>query len=71
MTPQASWARRVLVRPIKRALFDAIRPLVVPDCDSNEDYVCVMCGEPVLRRFLTCSERCGKELESLQASEHP
>lgn len=48
---------------IKAWLFDLIRPLFVGDVDRNEDYNCVICGAPVLRRYLTCSTKCEVEFE--------
>ena len=58
-------ARRYLLWPVKRLVFAVLRPVVVPDWDANEDYFCVMCGEPVLRRFLTCSDRCSDLFNAL------
>ena len=66
-----SWARRYLVWPIKRAVFAVLRPVVVPDWNMNEDYFCVMCREPVLRRFLTCSRRCGELFNALGKDRRP
>lgn len=39
--------------------YRVIRPLFVRDVDPNEDYNCTMCCKPVLRRYLTCSKKCG------------
>ncbi len=63
-----NWLRHRLVWPIKSYVFKILRPLVVPDCHVNEDYVCVTCGAPVLRRFLTCSDRCRNMFFSLGKS---
>lgn len=41
------------------AFYALVRPLVVRRLDANEDFECVQCGKPVLRRFLTCSRACG------------
>lgn len=43
-----------------------IRPLFVDDVDHNEDYDCGLCGKPVLRRYLFCSEECLRRDEALQ-----
>jgi predicted nucleic acid-binding Zn ribbon protein len=32
--------------------------MFVRDVDPNEDYTCEVCGEPVLLRWLYCSEAC-------------
>lgn len=40
--------------------YDLIRPLFVKDVDPNEDYNCIRCGWPVLRRQLFCSKACYK-----------
>ena len=48
-------------RIIKAVAYKIVRPLFVRDVDPNEDYECVVCGEPVLRRYLTCSEPCRAE----------
>lgn len=48
-------------RRIKAWLFRLVRPLFVRDVDPNEDYVCCHCGEPVLKRWLFCSDRCEAE----------
>lgn len=53
---------------LKAWLYRLIRPLFVRDIDPNEEYVCVMCCEPVLRRSLTCSKRCAHEFELALAS---
>ena len=56
-------------RPYKWRVLDLfyslIRPLFVRDVDSNEDYLCIMCGKPVLRRFLTCSIKCSNDFDTL------
>lgn len=53
--------RESLRRRVKALLFRIVRPLFVKDVDRNEDYECVECGEPVLRRDLVCSEECGRK----------
>ena len=35
-----------------------IRWIFVPDYNINEDYNCMYCGKPVLRRYLYCSQKC-------------
>ncbi len=60
-----------LRRRLKAWFFNLIRPLLVPDCDSNEDYLCMWCSEPVLRRWLYCSDRCGELGERQLASADP
>lgn len=50
-------------RRLKAWLFRLVRPLFVKDVDTNEDYECVICGEPVLRRHLTCSRECSSDLD--------
>lgn len=46
-------------------VFKTIRPLFVRDSHPNEDYLCVICGKPVLRRYLTCSKKCGEAFDKL------
>ena len=43
---------------IKTLIFRLIRPLFVKDICVNEDFECVECGEPVLKRMLYCSKKC-------------
>ena len=43
---------------VKAWFYKLIRPVFVKDVHPNEDYECVICGEPVLRRYLTCSKKC-------------
>ena len=39
--------------------YDLIRPFVVlGKIDPNEDFKCMECGKPVLRRVLYCSQVC-------------
>ena len=45
-------------RSFKRFLFKLIRPLFVTNIDPNEEFECVICGEPVLKRKLVCSNLC-------------
>lgn len=45
-------------RRLKAGIFNKIRPFVVSDIDSNEDFICGSCGGPVLLRELFCSDRC-------------
>lgn len=52
-----------LRRRAKAWLFRLARPAFVRDVDPNEDYECVACGEPVLRRDLYCSDECGRKFE--------
>lgn len=47
-------------RKLKKWFFDRIRVFFVPDWNTNEDYICMHCGEPVLRRWLYCSDECGR-----------
>lgn len=49
----------------KYFFFNLIRPFFVKDIDHNEDYDCIICGEPVLRRVMQCSEKCYKESQRL------
>lgn len=49
-----------LRRTIKALFFKLIRPLFVKGIDSNEDFVCVQCMEPVLKRQLFCSIKCAE-----------
>lgn len=51
--------KRLYWRALDRA-YALVRPLFVRDVDPNEDYRCCVCGKPVLRRYLTCSKRCGE-----------
>lgn len=46
------------MRSMKKLLYDLIRPLFVNRVDPNEDFNCIDCGEPVLRRVLFCSKKC-------------
>lgn len=39
-------------------IFYYIRPLFVDNLDRNEDFYCMECCKPVLRRYLFCSEKC-------------
>lgn len=39
-------------------IFNIIRPLFVDNVDKNEDYECMACGKPVLKRHLFCSDKC-------------
>ena len=41
--------------------YNLIRPFYVKDWDRREDYYCVNCNKPVLRRDLTCSNKCRVE----------
>lgn len=45
-----------LRRTFKRVIFSVLRPLFVEDLDANEDFACIVCDEPVLRRHLTCGQ---------------
>ena len=56
------------MRAIKNWLFRLIRPLFVANVDPSEDYECIMCEEPVLRRRLTCSASCEAELDLAMAA---
>jgi hypothetical protein len=38
--------------------FNLIRPLFVKGIDPNEDYFCVICNRPVLKRYFCCSDKC-------------
>jgi hypothetical protein len=49
-------------RRFKSWLFNLVRPLFVYRVDAREDYVCCVCGEPVLRRVLTCGPECSRRL---------
>lgn len=49
-----------MIRRIKAWIFSRIRPFFVKDINSNEDFVCGICGEPVLKRILYCSNRCNQ-----------
>jgi hypothetical protein len=49
---------RIPKKAIKKWFFKLIRPLFVRNVDSNEDFSCGHCGEPVLKRFLFCSDYC-------------
>lgn len=51
-------------RSIKAKVFETIRPLFVPNVDKNEDYICGQCGEPVLKRYLYCSDKCAAEADA-------
>lgn len=53
------------MRKIKAFFFKLIRPLFVDNVNPNEDYECVMCREPVLRRYLTCSKKCAEKLDKI------
>lgn len=57
-----AWRTSGKIREYKAAFFTWIRPLFVRDIDPNEDFICGSCGEPVLRRDLTCSKACSEEL---------
>jgi len=53
---------------------DMVRWMVVRDIDPNEDFNCVYCSKPVLRRWLYCSDACGRadDLEHVGVlKEHP
>jgi hypothetical protein len=50
---------------LKHYFFKLIRPLFVSNIDPNEDFNCMICNEPVLKRYLTCDnefciEQCNK-----------
>ena len=47
---------------IKAWLYKLIRPLFVKNINPNEDFICMTCCAPVLRRYLFCSVKCGKKL---------
>lgn len=55
--------RRLFWWPVKAFVFSLLRPFFVPDADPNEDYECVVCGNPVLRRRWACSRRCEDDAE--------
>lgn len=46
------------MRKVKALFFNLIRPLFVANIDPNEDFDCIICVEPVLRRQLVCSQKC-------------
>ena len=50
---------------LKSLFFKLIRPLFVEDIDLNENFNCVICDEPVLKRYLTCSQQCSKNMDKL------
>jgi hypothetical protein len=35
-----------------------IRKFFVEDLDLNEDFYCMVCCKPVLRRVITCGKKC-------------
>lgn len=45
------------------AFFRAMRPWFLADVDPNEDFNCMECGKPVLRRYLFCSVKCEESAE--------
>lgn len=47
-----------MIRWLKRLVYAAVRPLFVSDVGPSVDYECVMCGNPVLARALTCCAGC-------------
>ena len=49
----------------KTYFFKLIRPFFVKDIDPNEDYNCMTCNEPVLRRYLHCSVKCSEEFDKI------
>lgn len=51
-------------RAIKAKVFETIRPLFVSNVDKNEDYICEQCSEPVLKRYLYCSDKCAAEADA-------
>lgn len=51
-----------MIRWFKRHVYAVIRPLFVAGVHRLEDYECVMCGEPVLRRQITCCAECTEKL---------
>jgi hypothetical protein len=53
------------MKSIKAIVFKLIRPMFVKNIDPREDYECVMCGEPVLLRYLTCSKECSEKFGNL------
>jgi len=54
------------MRWFKKKLYSLIRPLFVRNIDPNEDFVCMNCSMPVLRRILYCSFSCQLDLETVQ-----
>ncbi len=50
---------------IQEKFYKLIRPLFVKDVDLNEDYNCMQCDKPVLRRFLFCSEKCSAKFDAI------
>lgn len=52
----------------KAWVFALLRPFVVETPHPNEDYLCGACGDPVLKRVLTCSEECWAEIERRHGS---
>lgn len=55
------------IRKIKSTLYSWIRPFFVKDIDINEDFTCLICGGPVLRRYLLCSsKKCLKRARDME-----
>lgn len=54
---------------IKLLIFKIIRPLFVRNIDSNEDFCCTICGNPVLYRQLTCSKICSDRLNTMEIND--
>jgi hypothetical protein len=43
---------------LQNKLYYLVRPLFVDTVDPNEDYICMYCQKPVLKRYLYCSLEC-------------
>lgn len=41
-------------------IYDKIRKWTWSDYDSNEDFICMNCGKPVFRRYMTCNTVCSR-----------
>lgn len=50
-----------LFRTIQAKFYNLIRPLLLSDIDSNDDFTCGTCRKPILRRFLFCSVECANK----------
>lgn len=46
--------------------YSKIRFLFVNNVDPNEDFYCMFCDKPVLKRYLFCSVQCSNMFEELE-----
>jgi hypothetical protein len=62
---QEKWIQEVWYPKLDK-LYSLIRFLMHPfSYNKNEDFRCMMCRKPVLRRYLYCSKTCNQEADNV------